>query len=190
MITRNAIHTAAALALLFGASTAFAQTAPKPIIYPAKGQTAAQQEKDTMECGSWATKQTGYDPVQAARDAQAAAQQAQAGQQAAAQNAQAQAGQVGGERAGGAVRGAAAGAIVGAVAGDAGKGAAIGATTGVLAGGARQRGKKRAIAGEQQAATQQAQQTQAAQQQASADKLAEYTRASNACLEGRGYTIK
>jgi hypothetical protein len=190
MITRNSTHAAAALVVLLGASTAFAQTASKPIIYPAKGQTAAQQDKDTMECGAWATKQTGYDPVQAARDAEAAAQKAQADQQAAAQNAQAQAGQVGGERAGGAVKGAAAGAIVGAVAGDAGKGAAIGATTGVLAGGRRQRGKKQAIAQGQQQATQQAQQTQAQQQQASANKLAEYTRASNACMEGRGYTIK
>ena len=94
------------VAVLFGASTLLAQTPAKPIIYPAKGQTATQQEKDTMECGAWATKQTGYDPVQAAHDAQAAAQKAQADQQAAAQNAQAQAGQVGGERAGGAVKGA------------------------------------------------------------------------------------
>jgi hypothetical protein len=190
MTTKNSVHAAVAIAALIGASTVLAQAPAKPIIYPAKGQTVAQQEKDTMECGAWATKQTGYDPVQAAHDAQAAAQKSQADQQAAAQNAQAQAGQVGGERAGGAVKGAAAGAVVGAVAGDAGKGAAIGATTGVIAGGARQRGKKKAIAGQQEAATQQAQQTEAAAQKASADKLAEYTRASNACMEGRGYTIK
>jgi hypothetical protein len=191
MKTNNSIFAAAVVAALFGASTILAQAPPaKPIIYPAKGQTAAQQDKDTMECGAWATKQTGYDPVQAAHDAQAAADKAQADQAAAAQNAQAQAGQVGGERARGAVRGAAAGAAVGAIAGDAGQGAAIGAAAGVVGGGAKQRGKKKAIAGEQEAATQQAQQTQAAAQKASADKLAEYTRASNACMEGRGYTIK
>jgi OmpA family protein len=191
MKRRIRISAAAVLAALLGAATVFAQAPPaKPMIYPAKGQTAAQQEKDTMECGAWATKQTGYDPVQAAHDAQAAAQKSQADQAAAAQNAQAQANQVGGERAGGAVKGAAAGAVVGAVTGDAGQGAAVGAAAGVVAGGARQRGKKRAIAEQQQAATQQAQQTQAAAQKASADKLAEYTRASNACMEGRGYTIK
>jgi hypothetical protein len=190
MNIKNSVSVAAAGVILFGASSVFAQAPAKPIIYPAKGQSASQQEKDVMECGTWATKQTGYDPVQAARDADAAAQKAAQDQAAAAQKAQGQASTVGGERAGGAVKGAAAGAVVGAVAGDAGKGAAIGATTGVLAGGARQRGKKQAIAGEQQAATQQAQQTQAAQQKAASDKLAEYTRASNACLEGRGYTIK
>jgi hypothetical protein len=190
MTTKNSTYVMAALAAALGASTVFAQTTPKPIIYPAKGQTQAQQDKDTMECGAWATKQTGYDPVQAARDAQAAADKAAADQAAAAQKAQGQAGQVGGERAGGAVKGAAAGAAIGAISGDAGKGAAIGATAGVMSGGAKQRGKKQAIAGQEQAATQQAQQTQAAAQQASAAKLADYTRASNACMEGRGYTIK
>ena len=191
MSRRNSISVGAVLAALIGASTVMAQApAAKPIIYPAKGQTAAQQEKDTMECQAWATKQTGYDPVQAAHDAQAAAAQSQAQQQAAAQNAQAQANQVGGERARGAVRGAAAGAAVGAITGDAGDGAAVGAAAGVVAGGARQRGKKKAVAEQQQAATQQAQQAEAAAQKAAADKLAEYTRASNACMEGRGYTIK
>lgn len=35
------------------------------VIYPAKGQSAAQQKKDETECHAWAKKQTGYDPEQA-----------------------------------------------------------------------------------------------------------------------------
>ena len=48
---------AAALAL---ALTAAAQ---QPIIYPAKGQSAQQQQKDQGECQVWATNTTGIDPV-------------------------------------------------------------------------------------------------------------------------------
>src|SRR5512135_1450668 len=34
-------------------------------IYPAKGQSQAQQDKDRYECYSWAVKQTGFDPSRA-----------------------------------------------------------------------------------------------------------------------------
>ena len=81
------------------------------IIYPAKGQTAAQQQKDEGECTVWAKQNTGVDPAAVAQ-AQAS-QPAPSGPQ--------------GERVRGAARGALAGAAVGAIAGDAGKGAAIGA---------------------------------------------------------------
>ena len=33
------------------------------IVYPAKGQSAEQQQKDTSECKTWATGQTGFDPA-------------------------------------------------------------------------------------------------------------------------------
>jgi len=34
------------------------------IIYPAKGQSQEQLDKDKYECYSWAKKQTGFDPMQ------------------------------------------------------------------------------------------------------------------------------
>ena len=135
--------------------------AQQQIIYPAKGQSAEQQQKDEAECYTWAKEQTGYDPVQATQYATAPQQS------------------TGGERLGGAARGAAGGAAIGALAGNAGKGAAIGAVGGTVLGGARQRGKEseneQAIANQQQAIAQQQQ---------------NYQRAYTACFEGRGYTVR
>lgn len=52
----------AALALLIAtASLALAQQ--KPVIYPAKGQSTEQQQKDDGECYVWAKNTTGVDPV-------------------------------------------------------------------------------------------------------------------------------
>jgi len=45
---------------------ATAVAAAEPEVYPAKGQTAEQQERDQFECHQWATKETGVDPVQLA----------------------------------------------------------------------------------------------------------------------------
>src|SRR5262245_37075536 len=39
---------------------AFAQ---KPVIYPAKGQSAQQQQKDDGQCYAWAKSNTGIDPA-------------------------------------------------------------------------------------------------------------------------------
>jgi hypothetical protein len=50
------------IVLLYLASAAIAAAA-EPEIYPAKGQTAEQQERDEFECHQWATKDTGVDPV-------------------------------------------------------------------------------------------------------------------------------
>jgi len=55
----------AALALSI---TAMAQ---KPIIYPAKSQTPAQQQKDDGECYTWAKGNTGIDPAAAPASAPA-----------------------------------------------------------------------------------------------------------------------
>lgn len=137
--------------------------AQQPIVYPSKGQTPELQKKDQAECNAWAQQTTGVDPLALAQ--QSANQPAPSGPQ--------------GERARGAVRGAAAGAAIGAVAGDAGKGAAIGATAGTLRGGAQQRQQANAAQQQQQQSQQQTQQS-----------LATYSRAVNACMEGRGYTIK
>jgi hypothetical protein len=103
--------------LVVVASLGAAQAQQQVYVYPQKGQSTEQQQKDTTECQQWAQGQTGS-------TAQTAPQ--------------------GGQRVRGAARGAAAGAAVGAIAGDAGKGAAIGATTGAVGGGMRKRQEKRA----------------------------------------------
>jgi hypothetical protein len=131
-------------------------------VYPAKGQSAQQQQKDEAECYAWARSQSGHDPAQATQYPVPAAQQS-----------------VGGERLGGAARGALGGAAIGAIAGDAGKGAAIGAVGGTMLGGARQRQKQ---ASNDQAAQQ--------QQQAIAQQQQSFQRAYAACFEGRGYTVR
>jgi hypothetical protein len=159
------------------ASSAIAAT---PIVYPSKGQTPQQQQKDEGECAAWAKQTTGVDPVTLASTPPPAA---------APPPAQAAAPQ--GQRARGAVRGAAAGAVIGEIANDdAGKGAATGAAVGVVAGGAKARRQKEAAAAQQQQA---ASQQKAAADQAEAKKqeaLSTYNRANAACLEGRGYILK
>ncbi|MFO1325327.1 MAG: YMGG-like glycine zipper-containing protein [Burkholderiales bacterium] len=148
---------AAAIALALATTAALAQ---KPIVYPAKGQTAQQKQKDDAECVAWAKKDTGIDPAAASAPAPQQTGPATGG----------------GERVRGAARGAVGGAVVGGITGDAGTGAAVGAAAGTMAGGARAR--------QNQAASNQ--QAQAQQQQA----MNTFYRAYGACMEGRGYTIK
>ena len=141
--------------------------AQDPFIYPDKGQSAEQQEKDKFECYTWAKGQTGFDPMQVPT-----ATAPPPGQEA---------------PKGGVVKGAGLGAVtglaVGAIAGDAGKGAAIGAASGALFGGMRRN--------DQQRQQQQAEQQWAEQETANyANQRNNYNRAYSACLEGRGYTVK
>lgn len=142
--------------------TAFAVTAyaGDPVIYPAKGQSQQQTEKDKHACYGWAKNQTGFDPMQPPPATQAPPPPQ-------------------GERIRGAARGAAAGAAIGAIAGDAGKGAAAGAVGGTMVGGMRQRQNRRQSAA--------AQQQQSDAYQSGRDQ---YNRAYGACMEGRGYTVK
>lgn len=161
----------------------------QPFIYPTKGQTAQQQQKDRTECNGWATEQTGFDPVQALQEQQAAAAQAQQQTQQAQQTAAKQINGAQAAPAGGAVKGAAAGAAIGAVAGNAGKGAAIGATTGVLAGSAARRQQQTAATAQQQQSQQQIGSQQAQQQAAAKQNLDNYNRAFKTCMQGRGYTV-
>lgn len=162
----------------------------QPIIYPSKGQTTEQLEKDKSECYAWATQRSGFDPATALAEQQALVAKAHEQAQSAQQQVHRQSGAARGSGAAGAVKGAAAGALIGAVAGDTGKGAAIGATAGAIAG---HRNRKRAEAhaaqqyqqAQQQIAAQQAQQHAAVQQ-----KLTDYNRSFHACMEGRGYTVK
>ena len=53
-------------------AVATAAWADEPIVYPAKGQNQAQQERDEFECHEWAKKDTGVDPVALAEKSLAA----------------------------------------------------------------------------------------------------------------------
>lgn len=117
---------------------ALAATAQKPVVYPAKGQSASQQSKDDGECGQWAQQNSGVNPS-APPPAQAAAPPP--------------------PPKGGRAKGAAVGATVGAI-GDNDVGEA--AVKGAVVGGVAQRNQAR---GQQQAAAAQNQQAQAQQQQ-------------------------
>lgn len=162
-----------------GAQTAGAPVSSSPMIYPAKGQSARQQDRDKYECHDWARAQTGYDPTQASPPAPTNAINTAS---APSRSNQTQ------EQLGGMVKGAMSGAAIGELTNhDAGRGAAVGA----LGGAVLQRVKQ------QQAAQQQQQQRQAAQQQdaqrqaaARNEQRATYERALSACMEGRGYTVK
>ena len=118
-------------AAVLGAFVATA-SAQKPSVYPAKGQSAQQKQKDDKECVAWAKKDTGIDPVAASQPAPQKTGPAVGG----------------GER----LKGAAGGAIIGGIAGDAGAGAAVG----TVVGGAKARQNQRA---QNEQAQQQQQQT-------------------------------
>jgi hypothetical protein len=142
---------------------AFAQ---EPVIYPAKGQSPQQMEKDKYECYTWAKGQSGFDPM-ATPTASSPPPQQQAPE---------------GGLFRGAAGGAAVGAAIGAIAGNAGMGAAIGAAGGGLFGGMRRR--------EQMMQEQQAQEQWAEQQAAHLTQERNlYNRNFKACMEGRGYTL-
>ncbi len=153
------------LLVTFCIGTGWAQS--EMIIYPSKGQSQEQTEKDKFECYGWAKQHSGFDPM-APPTTSAPPPQAEAKQ-------------------GGVVKGAARGALVGvaagAIAGNAGKGAAIGAASGGLVGGMRRRDQNTR---EQQAQKQWEQQEVSKYTQG----RNEYNRAFAACMEGRNYTVK
>ena len=148
----------ASCAALFVALQGWAQ---QPIVYPARGQSAAQQSQDEGACYAWAKQTTGVDPAALAASPPPINTGPAVG---------------GGQRVVGALGGAAGGAVIGAIAGNAGAGAGIGAVVGTLAGGRHARASQAA----------QNQQAVGARQQS----LNTYNRAFSACMEGRGYTIK
>lgn len=148
--------------LLAGLLGMDAVTASDLYVYPAKGQSADQQNKDEYECYQWAKRDTGFDPMAAPTTSTPAPSTEQ--------------------RRGGVVRGGLGGAAIGAIVGnsdDAAKGAAIGG----LLGGMRQRSQNVSAQQERE---------QWEQQQANqyAGNRNNYNRAYAACLEGRGYTVK
>ena len=134
------------------------------VVYPAKGQSQDQTERDKFECYNWAKTNSGFDPMAAPppkeKDTWGAGK--------------------------GAVGGGLLGAGVGAIAGGgkgAGRGALIGAGSGGLVGGMRRSSQKNRDAQRQQ----QWEQEQVAQYRAGRNA---YNRAYAACLEGRGYSVK
>ena len=160
--------------ILFWSQTSLAEE----FLYPKKGQSAEQQDKDKYECHQWAVGQTGFDPMNPPKAPDATPQVAAATPP---------------SKQGGAVRGAARGALggaaVGAILGDAGKGAAVGAA----AGGIRGRRQKVDAQRDQQAAQKQldnqAAATAAAHQAKIAEQRSTFDRARKTCLEGRDYSV-
>ena len=132
-------------------------------VFPAKGQDAAQQNKDIMACYTWAKQQSGVDPFNPPK---VEAQEVAKGPD--------------GTGVRGAARGAAAGAAIGAITGDAGEGAAVGALTGAMAG--RHARKSRTNA--------QQQQSQQAASNKEQELINNFKKAFSACIEAKGYTIK
>src|SRR5262245_12302379 len=160
--TQHILFALSAVDVLLGA-----EASAQPYIYPSKGQSQEQQNRDRFECHSWAVQQTGFDPT-APPSASTPPPRAEAPQ--------------GGLLRGGA-RGAAVGAVGGAIGGNAGKGAAIGAATGALVGSMRRSDQVRR--------EDQQQRDWASQEGArSTQGRANYERAQRACLTGRGYTVQ
>jgi hypothetical protein len=160
------------LAVSVGALWCSAALAQDMMIYPAKGQTPEQQQRDKGECHVWAVNETGFDPATAQAPpptimVQGAPQQPVTGS---------------GARVRGAARGAAVGGVVGAIGDDAGEGAAKGAAAGAMIGGMRRRQENRAAA-------QPTEQPNPAYQDYIA-KRDGYTRGVKACLSARGYTVQ
>jgi len=155
--------------LFFGTAPVWSQ---ELMIYPAKGQSNDQMEKDKFECYTWAKGQTGFDPMQMPTATSAPPSQ--------------QKKSVGGSTVKGGVAGGATGAIIGGIAGGskgARKGAAIGGVSGGAIGGIRSSRQNRQV--EQERKQWEQQQANQYMQQRNA-----YNRAHAACLEGRGYTVK
>jgi len=132
-------------------------------IYPAKDQSAEQQEKDKYECYNWAKNDTGFDPMAVPR-ATTSAPKAE-------------------KKKGGALKGAAAGAVAGKVLGNSSKTTKRSAAAGGLIGGVSQSSKN--------AKAEQKQKDWEQKESANyANNRNNYNRAYSACLEGRGYTVK
>ena len=159
---------ALALALAAGLVLATPVVAQEIVVYPAKGQSAEQTEKDKFGCYGWAKGQSGFDPM-APPTATSPPPQKEAKQ-----------GGVGR----GALGGLAVGTAVGAIRGGGGKKSrAIGAAAGGLVGGMRRNSQNKREAHNRE----QWEQEQMRQYSAGRNN---YNRNYAACLEGRGYSVR
>lgn len=142
------------------------------LVYPARGQAAAQIDRDRFECHEWARQQSGFDPSQPVPAAVPAG------------TAPATPAGTGAVATAGLLKGAAGGAAVAELSDhDAGKGAAAGMLGASLR---QQMQQRRALSQQQGAAAQQATQQQTARAQARST----YERGFAACMEARGYVVK
>ncbi len=132
-------------------------------IYPAKGQSSEQQDKDKFECYNWAKNDSGFDPMAVPRTSTAPPS--------------------GQKKSGGAVMGAVGGAALGAIFGGSSRSTRNAALAGGAVGGIRQSSHN--------SKTEQKQRQWEQQETANyANNRNNYNRAYSACLEGRGYTVK
>jgi len=146
-----------ATSVVMFSSSAIAQNL---FVYPARGQSATQQQRDEAECRTWAQQQTGFNPAQPPTQIQTGSNPE-------------------GKIIGGAARGAALGAVGGLIGGNTGRGAAIGAGVGATDGLFKHIGGNRETNAAQQQVDQQWQQNMNA-----------FNNAFSVCLEGRGYTVR
>jgi outer membrane lipoprotein SlyB len=143
------------------------------VIFPSKGQSQEQLEKDKFECYSWAKKESGFDPMAMPTATEAPPPKSD----------KSTAGTVAKGGLGGAAVGAGIGAVTGGGWSGAGKGAAIGGIAGGLLGGVKgSSDKKKEAAAEKQWEEEQTSQYM--------QKRTSYNRAYTACLEGKGYVVK
>ena len=159
-----------AVLLLFSVWLIGPVCAQDPIVYPAKGQSQDQMEKEQFECYNWAKKKTGFDPMKTPTTKSAPPPKEKKTWGATE----------------GALVGAGGGAIIGGVAGG-GKGAVagglIGGTGGALIGSSRsseqrKREDRRRREWERNEANSYARERNS------------YNRAFGACMEARGYSVK
>ena len=132
------------------------------IVFPAKGQSNEQMEKDKYACYGWSKKETGFDPMAAPKASTPPPSQT--------------------KKSGGVARGGVGGAALGGIVGGS-SGAKKGLAAGGLVGGAKQgsankQTEQKTKEWEQQEANKYAQ------------GRSKYSRAYSACIEGKGYTVK
>lgn len=160
---RRSNHTVAAILTVLAAFLATSLSAQDLYVYPTKGQSDEQQEKDEFNCYTWARDESGFDPMVAP---QASRPQPQSD-----------------SKEPSVAKSAVGGAALGVLVGDSSDAALKGAAAGALFGGWRKsKHRKDEQRAQEQWADEQARQYQAARNQ--------YNRAYAACLEGRGYTVR
>jgi hypothetical protein len=141
------------------------------MVYPARGQSAEQSDRDRYECHVWAVRETRFDPSRGAPVPPPPRERVEAPAP-------------GSGVAVGAVTGAVLGAIV-APHGNEGGGAAIGAVAGAILGGAAEQAQADAAREEQARIN-----DRYAASGRQGEGAGSYRRAISACLEARGYTVK
>jgi hypothetical protein len=141
-------------------------------VYPTKGQSEAQLDRDRYECHLWAFKQTRFDPT---APHLAPHQQVQVVTMPPDHT--------------GAIGGAMTGAVIGAAVSrpyDGARGAVVGAMAGAVLGAASDSQRAREASGN----TARPNPAEQAEQARLEKQAYDYRRAISACLEGRGYTVK